>query len=211
MSSESPTRRRVRWLTLAEVVGILALAIAALGWWDSHTEHQREDRDRAEAASAQAASARREAQRATFLLTGSVEQSGERIRLASARQDQVIQTQTLIFPQAVRADPVETTGNPRIERGWFEDGLKKAARDRGDKPNAELRMPLGVITTYVEAGDTKTDRAIYLVAGSLRHRVLRGSRLDLDGLSLVRRGVTGDLRASVDKTWGGSSEPAKAQ
>jgi hypothetical protein len=198
--SETPRPRRrlpIRWLTLAELVGILALVIAALGWWDNHRERLQQDQARAAEATTRAREAQRESLKASFLLTGSVEGDGRRIRLSSAHPDQVIQTQTLIFPSAVRKDPVETTGNPRIEAGWFEDGLKKA----GVKAGQSRRVPVGVVTTYVEDGDMKTDRAIYAVAANLQGRLLRGARLQLDGISLQRRGVGGDPQAAVDAAW----------
>ena len=199
MSDTSRPRRRlpIRWLTLAEVVGILALVVAALGWWDNHRERLQQDQARAADARSRAAEATRETRKASFLLTGQVEGDGRRVRLASARSDQVIQTQTLIFPSAVRGDPVETTGNPRIEADWFEGGLKKA----GVKAGQPRRVPVGVVTIYVEDGDMKTDRAIYAVAATLQGRLLRGARLQLDGVSLVRRGVGGDLQAAVDAAW----------
>jgi hypothetical protein len=200
MGEEARPRRRlpVRWLTLAELVGILALVVAALGWWDNHRERLRQDQERAAQANTRAAEARRESLKTSFLLTGSVSVDGRRVRLSSAHADQVIQTQTLIFPSAVRGDPVETTGNPRIEAGWFEDGLKKA----GVKAGQPRRVPVGVLTTYVEDGEMKTDRAIYAVAATRQGRFLRGARLQLDGISLQRRGVGGDLKGAVDAAWG---------
>ncbi|HEX3700110.1 MAG TPA: hypothetical protein VHV27_05485 [Phenylobacterium sp.] len=200
MAADSPGSRRprLRWLTLAELVGILALVVAGLGWWDGHREHREQDADRAAAARVQSAAARAAAARDSFLLTGAVE--GDRIRLASARPDQVIQTQTLIFPAAVRATPVETTGNPRIELGWFEGRLKDTGRM--PKDGGEARLPIGVVTTYVEAGETRTDRAIYRIGYTARHRLLRGTTVELDGLSLSRRGVAGDLQGAVNAAWG---------
>jgi hypothetical protein len=200
MSEARPRRRLpVRWLTLAELVGILALVVAALGWWDNHHEKLQQDQERAAEAKTRAADARRESLKTSFLLTGQVEGDSRRVRLSSAHPDQVIQTQTLIFPSAVRKDPVETTGNPRLEAGWFEDGLKKA----GVKAGQPRRVPVGVVTTYVEDGEMKTDQAIYGVAATLQGRFLRGSRLQLDGISLKRRGVSGDLQAAVDAAWRG--------
>lgn len=201
--SETPPRRRlpVRWLTLAETVGILALVIAALGWWDNHRERLQQDNERAAAERTRAAESRREALRSTFLLVGALDGDGERIRLTSAHPDQVIQTQTLMFPSAVRGDPVETTGNPRIERRWLEDGLKRADRERKANAKGERRVPVGVATTYVEGGEMKTDRSIYAVAYSLQGRFLRGSAVKLEGVSLLRRGVTGDLQGAVDAAW----------
>ena len=72
MPAEDPPRPpasrrgpRFRWLTLAEVVGILALVVAALGWWDNHREHQDEERDRAAGVRSQAAQAKEAALRQT--------------------------------------------------------------------------------------------------------------------------------------------------
>jgi len=201
--SEGPPRRRlpIRWLTLAETVGILALIVAGLGWWDNHRERVEQDSERAAAARTQAVQARREAARSTFLLVGELGDDGQRLRLRSAHADQVIQTQTLVFPAAVRGDTVETTGNPRIDRSWLEDGLKKADRDRKADPGEERRVPVGVVTTYVEAGEMKTDRSVYVVAYNLKNRLLRGSTVKLEGVSLLRRGVGGDLKAAVEAAW----------
>ena len=197
----SPRRLPIRWLTLAETVGVLALLIAAAGWWDNHRERVQQDAERTAAERSHASEARRDALRSTFLLVGSLEGDGDRLRLASARPDQVIQTQTLVFPSAVRGDPIETTGNPRIDRAWLEDGLRKADRDRGGKGDAERRVPVGIVTTYVEAGEMKTDRSTYAVAYNLKSRLLRGAVVKLEGTSLIRRGVSGDLKAAVDRAW----------
>ena len=47
--NETPTerRRRLRFLTLAELVGIAALVIAGLGYWDSHRERALTEKERA--------------------------------------------------------------------------------------------------------------------------------------------------------------------
>jgi hypothetical protein len=190
VSDTSPRKRLpVRWLTLAEAVGILALVVAALGYWDSHRERTTQDRDRAEAARASAL-------RQSFLLTGSSESSGERLRLTPVHAEQVIQTQTVWFPTAIRSDRVETTGNPRLEAGWIEDGLRKAA---GKAKSG--RVPVAVQTVFIEDGQTKTDRSVYFIGYSLHARMLRSDKATLEGLSLARRGVTGDLQAAVNGMW----------
>ena len=201
MANGRKRRLPIRWLSLAETVGVLALLVAAAGWWDNHRERAQQDAERAAAERTHASEARREAMRSTFLLIGTAEGDGSRIRLASAHADQVIQTQTLVFPTGVRGDPVETTGNPRIDTAWLEDGLRKADRDHAGKGEPERRVPVGVITTYVEAGEMKTDRAVYAVAYSLKSRWLRGAAVQLEGVSLIRRGGGGDLRPAVDAAW----------
>lgn len=196
MSEPRPRKLPLRWLTLAELVGILALVVAALGWWDNHREKQSQDQERAAEEKAKAAEARREVLKSSFLLTGDLRDDGERIRLAPARPDQVIQTQTLVFPSQIRTDRIETTGNPRLDRGWIEDGLKRAGRE------GAVRVPVGIETTYVDGGDLKTDRSIYVVGATVKPRMLRGALVKLEGLSISRRGVAGDLRAAVDAAWG---------
>jgi hypothetical protein len=193
----SETKRpRFRWLTLAECVGIAALVIAGLGFWDSHRERAQEGQARAAAAAERQAELKAGALKQTFLMTGTPDGAGEKIRLASVHPDQVIQTQTVWFPAAIRADSVETTGNPRLEAGWIEGGLRKAAGK-----SKQGRMPVGVLTVFIEDGQTKTDRAIYQLGYSLHSRVLRGDKVELEGLSLGRRGVAGDLQAATDAAW----------
>ena len=193
--SDTPRKRLpLRWLSLAEIVGVVAVVVAVLGYWDSHRERTQESREKALAARERQVEARANALRQSFLMTGTLEGSGDRIRLSSQRPEQVIQTQTIWFPKAVRAAPVETTGNPRLEVGWVEDGLRKAKTRSG-------RVPVGVVTVFIEDGLTKTDRAVYQVGYSLHPRTLRKAEVDLDGLSLARRGVTGDLQAAADNLW----------
>ena len=200
-------RLPLRWLSLAEIVGIAALAIAGLSYWDNHHERSLTDAQRAAAArqeKAQAqAAARAGALRQTFLMTASPQNGGEWLRLASVHAEQVIQTQTVTFPAAVRGDPVQTTGNPRIEAGWLDGGLAKVLKARGDK-RLRGRVPMGVSTVFIEDGQTKTDQALYLVGYSLQQRVLRAAKVELEGMSLVRRGVGGDMQAAVDAAWAGS-------
>ena len=193
--SDTPRKRLpLRWLSLAEIVGVVAVVVAVLGYWDSHRERTQEAREKAPAARERQVEARANALRQSFLMTGTLEGSGDRIRLSSQRPEQVIQTQTIWFPKAIRDAPVETTGNPRLEVGWVEDGLRKAKTESG-------RVPVGVLTVFIEDGLTKTDRAVYQVGYSLHPRTLRKAEVDLDGLSLARRGVTGDLQGAADNLW----------
>jgi hypothetical protein len=198
-------RLPVRWLTLAEIVGVAAVVIAGLGYWDTHRERMGEARERAAAERAKAAEAKAGAMRLSFLMTGAASESGDRIRLTPTHPEHVIQTQTLVFPTEVRAEPVETTGNPRIERGWFEKGLAKAARRRKDD---EGRLPVGIVTTYVDDGVIRTDSAVYQIGFRAEDRLLRGDKVELEGLSLSRR-ASGDLQAAVDRLWTSAAPPAK--
>jgi hypothetical protein len=199
-------RLPLRWLTLAEFVGILAVVIAGLGYWDTHRERAQTDRERAAENRERRAEAQAGALKLTFLMTGTPEAGGDRLRLSAVHSDQVIQTQAISFPTEIRDDTVQTTGNPRIEAGWLEGGLDKALHARGDKRH-QGRVPVGVATSFIEDGQPKTDRSIYLIGYSLKPRVLRSDRVELEGLSLVRRGVGEDLQAAVDTVWARQAPP----
>jgi hypothetical protein len=209
--SEKPAKKRlpIRWFSLAELVGIIAVVIAALGYWDTHRERTLTERERAAAAQEKKAEERAGALKLSFLMTGTPEGGGERLRLATVHGEQVIQTQSISFPSAVRGDTVETTGNPRIEAGWFEGGLSKVEHADGARPG-HGRLPIGVVTEFIEDGQTKTDRAIYLVGYTSHPRVLRSDKVELEGLSLLRRGVGEDVRAAVDGVWA-RQHPAAAK
>lgn len=186
--TRSEKRRRLRWLTLAEVVGIGGLALAAAGYWDSHRER---------------AVLEAPAPPKPLLLAASV--SGADLTLRPVRGEATVQTQTLVFPAAVRADSVETTGNPRVEAAWVLDGLRKAVDDDTVKPP---RLPVGIVTTFEEGGTIRSDAALYDVGYAFHDRVLRGRAVELEGITLVRRLPAAGLKAAVEARWAKLLPPA---
>jgi len=205
---ETPTerKRRLRFLTLAELVGIAAVIIAALGYWDSHRDRAQTAQERAAEAREKQAEAREGALKLSFLMTGSPQGGGDSLRLASVHPEQVIQNQTISFPSEIRGEAVQTTGNSRIEAGWIEGGLTKAEHARNDKQH-HGRLPVGIATTFIEDGQTKTDTALYQLGYASHPRMLRSDKVELEGLSLIRRGVGGDMQAAVDTVWTRQNPP----
>jgi hypothetical protein len=206
MSSEPSPKKSfsLRKPSLTEVVGVAALVIAGLGYWDSHRERVQQDSERVQAerqrkaaeadqGKAQARQAQQEAIRHALLLTGSPA-NGE-LRLQTTRPEQVIQTQTLWFPSDLRADSVATTGNPRIEPRWIEDKLRRVAKPM------DHRAPVAIETNFIEDGQPRTDRSIYMIGFSLHGRLVGGPKVEFEGLSLSQRGVTGDLQNAVNAIW----------
>jgi hypothetical protein len=177
---------KIRFLTLAEIVGVAALAVAGLGYLDSHRDREQA---RADEASVKAA-------RESFLFKGQADE----VRLNPADPDQVIQTVTVWFPKDVRADKVEIDGDPRLEAGWIADGVRKAQSQSSDKAQSG-RVPVTVQTVFIQDGQTRTDDAVYTLAYSLHHRLLQADRVQLEGLSLIRRSIKGDPQAAADKLW----------
>ena len=53
-------------------------------------------------------------------------------------------------------------------------------------------------TTFLDNGQTRTDQSIYWIAYRLKPHLLMGAKVELRGLSLARRDVTGDLKAKVE-------------
>jgi hypothetical protein len=188
--NETPAKRALlRRLTLAEGVGLAAVLIAALGYWDAHHA-------RITAAREREAEIKADALKHSFLIIGAVEGEGDKLRLSSAHPEQVIQTQTLWFPSDVRTDSIETTGNPRLEANWIENGL-----DRTSGKTKHGRLPVGLTTVFIEDGQTKTDHGLYVVAYSLHPRLLRSPKLELEGLSLMRGGIPADPKATLNSLW----------
>ena len=171
---------------------MLALLVAALSLWDSHQERRQEDRDRA-------AADQRAAALPAFVLRAAASADGQRLTLSPVRDDQVIQSQTLVFPSTISPAQPRTTGDPRIEAGWIADGLRRAAHAAGrDRNDEDLRAPVGVVTSFLDDGQTRTDQSIYWIAYRLKPRLLMGAKVELRGLSLAKRDVTGDLKSKVE-------------
>jgi hypothetical protein len=185
MAETPEARSRRRWITLGELVGICALIVSALSYWDAHRERVA---TRVPAATA--------ARAGPLLLTGTVDAAGDRIALKPAGADQVVETQTIRFPSMVRKDAVETTGNAHIEAAWFETGLRTALKDR-KLHSGRHRLPVVIETSYASGATTATDHALYDLGYSLHGRLLRPDAVTIEGISLVRRS-TGDLQADAD-------------
>jgi len=195
-------RQRRFWLTVSEVVGVLALGVAGLNFWESHHEHVAAEHHEAAQAQAQAA----------FVMTGVADAAGEKIMIDPLKSAQAIQSQRYVFPAAILNHEMEVSAaQPQIDAAWIAAGLRKSLDAAHVKDAGEARLPVGVITTYVEDGDTRTDSSIYLVGYAYHPKFLAGMKITLQGLSLDRRGVKGDLRAEVNDRWRSLTTPASAR
>ena len=196
---------RRRWVTLSEIVGVGALLIAVLSFCDTRRLHHQEQADKLTAV-------QREARREVLVLRADVYDNGARLMLHPLREEQAVQSQRYLFPRPVLAHAMEVDGEPpQVDVAWVEDGLRAqiraAAKARGAKPDGYGRLPVGLVTTYVEDGDTRTDRSLYV----LDYRVTPGGlfggnpRVFFRGLEFVARGVGADMQARLDARW--AAEP----
>lgn len=188
-------RRRVRLLTLAELLGVSALVISALTLWNSYSE--RRHSEEARTAESRAASTRAR----TLVLRAEAEKDGDRIAL-HATGDQVIQGQTIAFPKALGVDPVDST-DPRIEASWFASGLKKARKEAGEpeRPRGDARLPVAITTRFTIDGEMAEDVTLYDIGYVTDGGFLGGTSIRLRGLSLIGRSSAKAAPARLDALW----------
>ncbi len=197
MSEPGAARRRWRvWLTLSELVGVLALLIAGLNFWEGHHARVLDTRRQASASEAHAA----------LVLEATPDPDGGRLALQPMNPAQAVQSQRYLFPRAVLGHAMEVdAARPQIDLGWIADGLRADIVRRRKAGTAaaqgEAEMPVGVVTTYVEDGQVLTDASLYRVGYSWRSRFLGGPALVLQGLSLARRHLSGGLQGAVESSW----------
>jgi hypothetical protein len=194
-AAEAAAIRR-RWITLGEVLSVIAVVISALTLWNSWSE--RNDSKAVKEAEAQQASARA----ATLVLIAA--DAGERtLALKPAAADQSVQSQKILFPAALKAAPAETTGEPRIEARWFEDALKEA-REKArlpDNSRGDERLPVAITTRFLVDGKAHEDVALYDIGYTISGRLLGGHSVTLRGLSFVSRVTSGGAQAKLDARW----------
>jgi hypothetical protein len=200
--SNSPAAKRRRtWITIGEGVGILAVIIAALSFWDSHQQRVREDR----AASAAAHQAPADP---VFALRGEADADGGRIHLRTVNDSEIIQEQTFVFPLEVLGQPVHTTGGADIEAVWFAGGLKKAGPKAAKGSDDDQRLPVVITTTFTVDGRTGHASGLYTIGYRLKPHFPFGATVMLRGLAL-RSGGLGDAQALVERAWASDNPPKK--
>ncbi|MDB5685183.1 MAG: hypothetical protein JWM75_2881 [Sphingomonas bacterium] len=203
MANDTPTEKaeaasiRRRWITLGEVLAVAAVAISGLTFWNSYSERSHAEAERS------SESRKAQVKAATLLLKAEPSRDGERLSLSALSPEQTIQAQTISFPTALGVAPAETTGEPRIEGDWFEDGLKKARRaaQRKDETAGDERLPVAIRSQFLADGALHDDVAIYDVGYVLEGRLIGGSALKLRGISLVGRAGATSAQARLDAIW----------
>lgn len=187
---------RRRWITLGEVLAVAAVLISGLTLWNSYSERSSAEADR------HRAEERAEREAETLLLQAVPGGNGRRLTLSPVRDDQTIQSQTIMFPSALGLKPVETTGESRIEGEWFDDALKKARRPARKETGAgDYRLLVAISTRFLGDGAVHSVSAIYDIGYVLEERFLQGAAVRLRGLSIVGQTSAEDAQARVDALW----------
>jgi len=198
-------RVRRRLLNLGEILAIVAVAISALTLWNSYAERKANEAEHAHE-SAQSA------KKATILtLRATADKEGKTLALAPRADNQVIQSQTLLFPSPLGLSPAETSGDARIERRWLDGALVKARKAAGvEEKLGDARLPVVIETHYLADGDEQSDRAVFELGYATSHSLFGGTEVHLRGLS--RLGSTPGRDAGlkrIDALWQARMAPAK--
>jgi hypothetical protein len=187
-------RTRRRWITLAEVVAVAGVLIAALTLYLNFADRRADQADKAAAAAKDAVA------QARVELAGTVD--GGTIALKDPRHD--ITDTTILFPKALgvgKQSPVE----PRIDDAVFRRPLLKLT-DGG--PDAQTgRLPVLITTRFWDGDRTRSARGIYDIVWRTHGRRFFGRALTLEGFRLRQ---TGGDAAALERAWA-AVKPAARQ
>ncbi|MFZ5705045.1 MAG: hypothetical protein ACOY5R_07230 [Pseudomonadota bacterium] len=194
-SAAEARRRRLRWITLGEALGVAALVVSVLTLWNNYSERRHNEDEKAAQDRASSTKAR------ILVLRAEVEKKGDRLALQPTGE-QVIQGQTIAFPKALGIDPVDST-DPRIEADWLSDGLRKARRDAGEdeRPRGDARLPVAITTRFTVGGDVAEDVTLYDVGYAIEGGFLGDSEVRLRGLSMIGRTTASAAQKQLDEIW----------
>lgn len=182
--AEAAATRR-RWVSLAELVGVAGLIIAALGLWLGWSDRRADD------SAKQAEQATEAKVRTLVMLKASTD--GDELKLTDPAHD--VQEIDVRFPTSLGV-AAQTDVDPAIKAGWFADALLKLTDGGADNQTGHL--PVLITATYWDADVQRHDSAIYNVVWKIEGRVLRGRSLRLEGLKLRERTSS---TARLDAIW----------
>ena len=183
---------RRRWITLGEILAVVAVVISGLTFWNSYQERSSAEAER------MAEKKEKSAKAQTLMLKASG--TGSSLDLAALDPQQAIQSQTIRFPSALGLGVIETV-DPRIDAQWIEAAAKKARKAGGRSQGpGDSRLPIAITTRFVSGGETYSDAAIYDVGYRLDSGLL-DTDAELLGLSLVQRSRADRLQARLDAVW----------
>ena len=194
-AAEAAAIRR-RWITLGEMLALLAVSISGLTLYLNWSDKQDERAEKAIAS-------RQASVRAAKLILNARADGDDRLLLTPAAADQIVQSQTFLFPTALNIAAVSTTGEARSEARWFDNALKRA-RDKAKLPDNSVgdeKLPVFITTRFVVNGEAREDRAIYDIGYGISGRWLSGHDVTLRGLSLVTREMGQSPATRVDARW----------
>lgn len=197
-AAEAAAIRR-RWITLGEILAVLAVLISGLTLWNSYSQRSADEAERA--------AQKKEKASLSKALVLKAQGGGKRLALTAVDPAQAIQSQTIALPSALGVGRIETLIEPRIEAGWIKAADKKARKaGAADEASGDLRLPVAITTRFVTGGETFTDVTLYDVGYRRDGSLLGGTDVELLGLSLVERVPAAKAQARLDALWKSRSQ-----
>ncbi|WP_374944028.1 hypothetical protein [Sphingomonas sp.] len=192
--SETPTERREaaatrrRWVTLAELVAVAGVLIAALSLWQSWSDRRADAADKAATARVEATA------RARADLVATPRDDGRELLLSDRTHE--IADAVLTWPSAFQAAVQHPPGDPVVSAAPITRALLQATDGGADDRSG--RVPAMIAVTFVDGDAQRTARGIYDVVWRTQGRFGRGRVLRFEALRLRERGGT---QARVDAIW----------
>lgn len=196
-ANETPAERqeaaatRRRWVTLAEVVAVAGVLIAALTWWQGSSDRRdaiqvREDERRST----------REAEAAERRRIGLIATDGGGDTLAFKGVACAVQVASFTFPPALKLADRSTVTVHAIQADWFAEPLLKLTD--GGPDTREGRLPVLIDSDCQDERGARSERAIYDLIWRTHPRFARGRALEIRGL-VLREG--GGSPKRLDTLW----------
>ena len=188
--SETPdqAQTRRRWITLAEVVAVAGVIIAALTLYSNWQERRQAAADKA----IEQASAIRDKTR--FVLRG-VPDADKRTIVLARDEAHPLGDIRVTFPTALGV-PAQDSVTQTIKADWFDKALRKATDGGADDITG--RLPVLIRYTYFTDDQPTTRQAIYDIVWHTRPQRFQGRKVEL--LDLRLREVGGNQKR-IDALW----------
>jgi len=194
--AEAAATRR-RWVSIAELVAIAGVIIAALSLYTGWTDRRADE-------AARRADKQSEAKvRSIVRLEAKREDGGDTLTLSDPQHP--VQSADLAFPHTLDIPTQSEVLKPEIDSSWIAKPILALTAKGPDK--AQGRIPVLISASYWDADQKRTDVAIYDVVWKTEGRFLRGRTLKLEGLLLRERGGT---QARLDAIWARENPAATA-
>jgi hypothetical protein len=139
---------RRSWITLGEVIALLALIVSAVGVWIAWKSSDKDKTTRVV----------EQRQPIPLTLRGSIADEGRTLTIQPVEQSHALQSLTLAIKGT---SPIQISGDGQLNASEVQAALKE--RDEAKGPHS---IPVGIEARYVEMGKDKTTRATY----TLRYR-----------------------------------------
>jgi hypothetical protein len=177
-------RKRWRWLTLAEVVGVAALAISGLTLWNNVSSRKDNQIERAEQAARERAAADAQAHVAQLVtLVGTPGNTGRTLQLSDANHR--IERIEVQFPPSLGVPAKDGVLDTRIDADWISGPLLKLTDGGADA--IQGRLPIRIDSQYWDGDVQREDSAIYELVFATQGRLIGGRTLKLQGVTLKQR------------------------